>query len=91
MSRNRINIRIFGTNGSGKSTIGLLIANALEKAGFKDVTLIDDEDPIIIEEHQEKRVEALKERLGISISTHNVRIATLKETAVCHVENEPAG
>ncbi len=90
MSRNRINIRVFGLPRSGKTTIASAILDALDKAGFSDITFIDDGDPIYDEE-QKKRVDALKERIGVSISTHNVSgLASIKEAAICQSENVPA-
>lgn len=87
MSKHRINIRVFGLTCSGKSTIASVILEALNKAGFPQVDFIDDGDPFRGED-QQKRVDALKDRLGISISTHNVSgLATIKEAAVCQSGN----
>ena len=64
----KIEITIKGLTGSGKTTVGFLIQQALIDAGFDNTFLFDDIPLNELLTKQKKRIKSLKENLEININ-----------------------
>lgn len=76
---NKIEINIFGPAGSGKTTIALIIQEALEKKGF-DVGLKCDssEEFLSDDKAQEKRINKILSNTELIIKEHSIRRGVLR-------------
>lgn len=79
-----VQVVVVGRTNSGKTTVALIISEALQSYGFDPVIFDEDSKPELIVAHQEKRIEKLV-RKGAKVV---IRQASLNRDPV--VKEQPA-
>jgi hypothetical protein len=73
----KIQVKVIGPANSGCTTVGLIIAEALEKAGFTDYNFITDssQESLYDKEAQKRRVETVR-KMNVEIEEVHTRKIT---------------